>query len=218
MRIVAVGHYSRTGKDSFANYLVQSIKELHPAMKVKKVSLAWKLKQVCFDLYGWAGVREPEFYDTPEGEPFRDIMLPDLGMTPVELWVKVGTPALREQVYDRTWIDYLFKTPRDLDVMVVPDIRFENEILAARQADPCAIIGKVVRPGKGPRNTGPDRQLLGYSDWDFVIGGSGRMSELQQFAGRVARALIFGQSGKLQTDADMWFALSVERGPFKEAA
>src|ERR1035437_2708896 len=100
MRIIGLGHYSRTGKDSFANYFL-----LHTPGAIK-IPFAWKLKSITHDLYSWAGLREPEYYETPEGALARDIVLPDLGLTPVQVWVKFGTPAVREQVYDKTWIDY----------------------------------------------------------------------------------------------------------------
>src|SRR5690606_32569637 len=82
MNFVALGHYSRTGKDTFANYLGQHLKRLCPSFSYAKVPLAWKLKQIAHDLYAWDGMREPEFYDTVEGQPFRDVPLPTIGKTP----------------------------------------------------------------------------------------------------------------------------------------
>ena len=77
MKIIGLGHYSRTGKDTFANALVQDITDRSRGnTRIKKIPFAWKLKQICHDLYAWDGLREPEFYDTSEGEKFRDIKLP----------------------------------------------------------------------------------------------------------------------------------------------
>jgi outer membrane protein assembly factor BamE (lipoprotein component of BamABCDE complex) len=55
------------------------------------------------------------------------MILRALGMTPVEVWVAMGTPAIRENVYDRTWIDYVLQTDHDCDLLIVPDVRFPNE-------------------------------------------------------------------------------------------
>ncbi len=167
MKIIGLGHYSRTGKDTLANMIVESVRSR--GLTAKKVSLAWKLKQVCYELYGWAGMQPPEFYDTKDGEPYRDYILLPLGMTPVEVWVAMGTPAIRDNVYDRTWIDYLLKTDHGVDVLVVPDIRFLNEIEAFRAEG--AILGKVVRPGYQPRQTVADQALAGYDGWDIWLGG-----------------------------------------------
>ena len=73
MKIIGLGHYSRVGKDTFANYLVESLAEYQPSLKVLKRSFAWKLKQVTHELFSWAGLREPEFYETAEGAAVRQV-------------------------------------------------------------------------------------------------------------------------------------------------
>lgn len=207
MKVIGLGHYSRTGKDSLANALIASLKEYDPSLKVAKIPFAWKLKQISHDLYGWAGMREPEFYETSEGEKYRDIILPAIGKTPVQIWVDLGTPAVREKVYQETWVDYLLKTERDLDVLIVPDVRFPNEIQAMESVG--AILAKVVRPGYGPRKTVADRALLGYAGWHYVIGESGRMGELREWANRFAWWLTGGVK-PVQTDEERASALAVE--------
>lgn len=174
MRIIGLGHYSRTGKDSFANFFIN-----RTPGSVKK-SFAWKLKQTTHELYAWAGLREPEFYETLEGAPLRTVVLPDLGLTPIDIWVKFGTPAVREQVYDKTWIDYVLKSNHNCDILVIPDVRFMNEVEAVREMGGTLI--KVVRPGYGPRDTVADRALVGFHGWDYVIGSVGTMESLDEWA------------------------------------
>jgi hypothetical protein len=177
MKIIGLGHYSRTGKDSFANFLVQ---ELSPHLRVKKLPFAWKLKQISFELYAWDGMREPEFYETIEGAPYRDIKLPTIGKTPVEIWVALGTPAIREQVYDDTFINFVLLSDHDVDVLIIPDVRFPNETAAIHKFG--GHLTKVVRPGYGPRNTVADRALIGYTGWDNVVGEVGTMESLHEHA------------------------------------
>jgi hypothetical protein len=148
------------------------------------------LKDVCHQLYSWAGVREPEFYDTKVGESYRDEVLPALGVTPVDLWVKFGTPAVREHVYNLTWVDYVLNTDHGCQVLVIPDVRFANEVAAIRERDGTLI--KVVRPGYGPRNTVADRALLEFKDWDNVIGSSGRLSDLESWANSYVYSIAKG--------------------------
>ena len=207
MYIVGLGHYSRTGKDTLANALVASLHEREPKLRVKKLPMAWKMKQIAHDLYAWAGLREGEFYETPEGEPYRDIVLPVLGKTPVEVWVAIGTYAMRDQVHPDTWLNYVFETDHDCDVLVVPDVRFPNEHAKARYKG--AKLVKVVRPGYGPRKTVADRALLGCVDWDVVAGGSGEMRELREWASRIACEIMGGRSFT-QTIAEKREALKVE--------
>jgi hypothetical protein len=174
MRIIGLGHTSRVGKDTFANYLSTALKERD--VVVKKIPFAWKLKDVTHQLYGWAGLQDAAFYETKLGERFRDVVLPDLGMTPVQVWVAFGTPAVREQVYDRTWVDYVLKTDHECEVLIIPDVRFPNEVEAIQKQ--VGTLIKVVRPGFGPRQTVADQALVGWTGWNNIIGSTGRLGEL----------------------------------------
>jgi hypothetical protein len=209
MIVIGLGHYSRTGKDTTANYLIDCLSEYQSNLKVLKRSLAWKLKQICFELYGWAGIKPPEHYETKEGEKDRDIKLPLLNnMTPVEVWVAFGTKAVRNNVYDRTWLDYLLLTDHKCDILVIPDVRFPNEADAIKETGGLAI--KVVRPGFGPRKTVADRALMGYDGWDYVIGAEGTMASLQCWASKFAHYLATGMNKPSQTKAEREAALKVE--------
>lgn len=182
---IGLGHYKRTGKDSFANFLIQEIARFSPQTLVVKRSFAWKLKQICHELYGWAGLREPEFYETKEGEALREIVLPALGKSPRQIWVDFGTDAVRDRVYPDTWRDFVFKADqstggRQPDVMIVPDVRFPNETAEFEVRN--GILIKVVRPGYGPGRNRPDRELLGFDRWTTVIGEEGTMESLHRWA------------------------------------
>ncbi len=165
--IIGLGHYSRSGKDTFANHLVFHINH-YTVFRAKKIPFAWKLKQICHDLYAWDGMREPEFYDTDEGAPLRDVKLPTIGKTPVEIWIDFGTPAVRENVYRDTWTDFLFKGGHACDVLVIPDARFLNEVNGIKERG--GLVYKIERPGYGPRpGSVADNALNGYDGWDRTI-------------------------------------------------
>ena len=200
MKIIAIGHYRRVGKDTFANYLIEKVRHLDPRLRVGKRSWAWKLKQVCHELYGWAGLREPEYYETEPGASEREIVLPTLGKSPRQIWIDFGTPAVREQVYDRTWLDYLLKGEHDLDVMLIPDTRFLNEANAVLELGGELI--KVVRPGFGPGPNKPDRELLGFKRWSNVIGETGELRHLELWAARYA-AWLCGAEKPERTPEEM---------------
>ncbi len=209
MIVIGFGHYSRTGKDSVANYFLECLSEYKSSMRAIKRSLAWKLKQTCFELYSWAGVMPPEHYETKEGEEDRELFLPALQMTVVELWVAFGTKAVRNNVYDRTWLDYLLKSNLSTDVLIVPDVRFPNEADAIKAAGGVTI--KIVRPGYGPRKTVADRALLGYDGWDYVLGDGGTMESLN-LAARPFAAWAAGEADQpIQTPAERARALTVEK-------
>ena len=188
---IGLGHYKRTGKDSFADFLIRALYYRRPKLKVIKKSFAWKLKQICFELYAWAGLREPEFYETIHGGELREVVLEALGKSPRQIWIDFGTDAVREHVYERTWLDYLLKSKHDADVVIVPDTRFLNEAEAMRTLN--AELIKVVRPGYGPGKNKPDRELLGYTGWHNVIGDEGSMGSLQHWADRYAEWICGGK-------------------------
>ena len=107
---IGLGHYKRTGKDSFANYLIDELTDLNPRLKVLKRSFAWKLKQVCQRTI-CVGRTYPGcgFLRDQGREVLREVVLPQLGRSPRQIWIDFGTKAVRDQVYHHTWRDFLFK-------------------------------------------------------------------------------------------------------------
>ena len=182
--VIGLGHYSRTGKDTLANYIVEELAILAPGLTVRKRSFAQKLKEVAHDLYGWCGLQDADFYNVKENEHLRQEKLPNIDLTPVEVWCKLGTDAVRNQVYQNTWSDYLVRNLDDNSAVVIPDVRFPNEVEAIRSVE--GVLVKVVRPGYEPLNTTADQALADYDGWDYVVGQSGELSELRDFAGRIS--------------------------------
>lgn len=191
MKVIGLGHYSRTGKDTLGAMLQEELKALAPQCNVIKTSFAYKLKDICHQLYAWDGLREAEFYETVEGALCRDIPLPTIGKTPVQIWVEMGTPAIREQVYDKTWIDYVLRSqykvaPTGQSFLIITDVRFLNEVEALRQCD--SFLIKTVRGGIGPRNTVADLALYGWDGWNYVAGTT--ITNLRQDARVIAEGLL----------------------------
>lgn len=169
--IVALGHYSRTGKDTFVRECMAEIKRIDSTIPCHQFSFAAKLKDISHQLFGGFGLEDEEFYNTPEGEKYRDIPLPVIEMTPVEIWIGVGN-KLRE-VYPEVWRDYVLFN-RQPGVTFIADARFPNEFEAIREDSPENLLIKMIRPGVGPRQSKSDRALLGVGrlEWDFVMGGT----------------------------------------------
>lgn len=195
MKIIGLGHYSRTGKDTFANRLATLLKMA--GINAVKRPFAWKLKQICYELYAWDGMREPEFYDTPEGAKLRDVPLPNIGKTPVQIWVDFGTPAVRDQVYGSTWIEYALNNTDGIDVLIIPDVRFANEFVAIE--DRGGHLIKVVRPGYGPRDTVADQALKDWTRWHNVIGDE-HIETLWDQAAIYASRIMLGDPLPVWTD------------------
>ena len=207
---ICLGHYKRVGKDTFADYIVDFVKEYDSTIKIGKRSLAYKLKLISHELYGWAGLQHPDYYETVAGTQMREIIIPKLGKSPRQIWIDLGTKAVRDQVYMNTWLDWLINNPSDNDIDIVTDLRFPNEGIEFT-ALPGVHFIKIVRPGYGPTR-GPDRELVGWGGWDNIIGTSGSLRELEHFAAKYAHAIVQGLTFDhiLISDAEMEIAKSVE--------
>lgn len=175
-RIIAFGHRKRTGKDAAAKFLTSILKQNCPKLNVRKTSFAWKLKDVCHQLYGWAGLREPVYYENhPEA---REIKLTELDMSPREVWIQLGTPAIRETVFDGTWVQYCLRANTDADILIITDLRFPNEFQAVQEMNGDCI--KITRECIPDSDDAADIALAHVSDrnWDQIIYNDGTLEEL----------------------------------------
>lgn len=144
MKVIAFGHRRRTGKDQAAKFLLTILRLARPGLKIAKTSFAYKLKDVCHQIYSWAGMKSPEFYES-NGEEKEKVLKP-IGKSPRQIWIEFGTPAVREIVYDRTWVDYTLKSNK-ADVLIITDLRFPNEMNAVQNLDGvCIRIDRASAP------------------------------------------------------------------------
>jgi hypothetical protein len=161
-KVIGISGYSRTGKDTTANTILQTCQDGDPELKCVKRSFAWQLKKTCHDLYGWAGVNGPQHYDDyPEDRTF---VLPELGFDVVQLWIEVGQ-KMRE-IFQNTWIMQIKQEIQSgkYDLVVVPDCRFINEIELIESLGGTLI--RMEREGSIARDS--DRFLDTWTKWDHV--------------------------------------------------
>lgn len=170
--IIGFGHRSRVGKDTASGFLNTELRIM--GIKTIHVSFAAKLKETCYDVYGWSGIKRAIHYE--EHPEDRQKIIPELGMTPVELWVKVGN-KLRE-VYDKTWIKAALCGQQNTQVVIVSDVRYPNEV------DVIHGLGGLVFRIKNSRapilDTVADNALEGCTGetWDGTIENEGSLADL----------------------------------------
>lgn len=176
--IIGLGHRSKVGKDTTALMIKKVLAELSPELTVKIMPLAWAVKSIAHLLYSWAGLREAMYYE--ERRDARYIPLPIIGLTPVEIWIRLGTPAIREQVYEDTWVKFLLHNI-DLSppgVIIIPDVRFPNEAKAIKEKN-----GRLVKIDnikvKWDEKLKADFYMLDYTGWDYLINNDGTLEELE---------------------------------------
>lgn len=162
---VSFGHRKRMGKDTAANMMMDILRVTYPNLRIARASFADKIKSIAYDLYKQHGLQPSGYYDqNPEK---RNEKLPKLGMTPRELWIKIGTPMFRDMVHQDTWVDYTFQANRMMDVVIISDLRFANEADAVRSHGGINI--KVHRDSVAISNDVADCALDNYDGWDWVM-------------------------------------------------
>jgi len=202
-QIIGIGHYSRTGKDTLCNYIISAAEQR--GMTAERFAFADEVKRVSHLMYGWAGLREREHYDSEVGGQRRRVKLPLGNMTPVEIWVAGGNKV--REIHPDTWVEMFVRHARDCtaDILVVTDVRFPNE------GDCISMMGgtlvKTIFPGVRPLTTSSDNALLMWGGWDYIVGGSGELTEKMMFAERLVLAL---KNNELRVQTDMPEQLEAE--------
>lgn len=176
MKIVALGHKSRVGKDTLARFMLSYLRQMTRNLGIGRVSFADKLKDHCFQMYGHLGLKEKGFYEIEYNAQYRDEPIPKIGKTPVEIWIEVGN-KMRE-VYSNTWVDLAFET--NLDIAIITDMRFPNE--ANKVIENNGVLVKITRDQAPVRDSESDRALDSWTDWDEVFNNNDDLQELYKFA------------------------------------
>lgn len=185
-KIVAFGHRKRVGKDTSAKLLDTILRVEKPGIKIAKLSFASKLKDVCYQLFHWAGLKPGIFYEDERNAHLREEILPKIGKSPRQIWIEVGN-KMRE-VYSDVWIDNaLYGTP-DAHVLIITDLRFKNEAEKVRVLGGRSI--KLTRDSAPVSDDASDCALQDYTAWDEVIDNSGNMHELHGKIEVLAREVL----------------------------
>src|SRR5215831_16002209 len=90
-KMIAFGHRKSVGKDSAARFLCSHLRIHLKGSNIQHHGFADKLKNVCHQLYGWAGLQDREYYETPDTYKLKDEVLPVLGKSPRQIWIEFAT-------------------------------------------------------------------------------------------------------------------------------
>lgn len=148
-------------------------------------NFATEVKSTALDLFGMYGLREESFYNTEEGGKLRDVALPDINKTPVELWIEVGEGM--RGIYWHIWRDkyrqfYINNVAPVNGLLIAADVRHFNEIEIAD------LKFKLVNP-RVPRRSGKsiDDILETYGQWTQIISNDGTLGDLRLTAQRLIK-------------------------------
>lgn len=166
MKILAFGHQKEVGKDTAAKFAMTHLRSTNKVRKVVKAGFADKLKDVCFQIYKWAGMMPGPWYEeTAERRKLKDVVLPKLGKSPRQIWIAFGN-EVKAAAYPETWVEFLLQG-MDSDFLIVSDMRFPNE--ADRIHELGGKVVKILRPSVPHMSDAADDPLLFYNKWDHIV-------------------------------------------------
>lgn len=183
---VAFGHRKRVGKDTAGRFLCSHLRIAKKSSNIQVASFASKLKDICYQLYSWAGLQPGDFYEEPENEKLKDIILPLLGKTPRRVWIEMGTHVGRT-IFPDTWTEYLFRNTI-CDVCIIRDMRFPNE--ADQVLNLGGFVYRIDRTAAPNDSDEADDPLINYAHWTGIIENNGSFAELSSKIVRIGDDIL----------------------------
>lgn len=178
--ILGLSGYARSGKDTFADILVDKY-------DFKKVAFADKLRdcvyalnpyvvseyslntlhlQEVIDHYGWNGYK-----NTPWGEDIRRVIQ------------NMGTEVGRDILGPNIWVDATMNSLPPEENIVFTDCRFPNEADAVRNSDGALV--RISRPGVKPVNAHTSETQLDDYDFDYRVVNDSTVKKLEKLADEI---------------------------------
>lgn len=186
MKILALGFRRGCGKDTLAKMVQRELRIKNKNLKVHVCGFADQLKTICYSLYGWLGVKTPQFYeDYPEAKDEPMMGLPNGYKTVRDLWIAFGNHC--RELDNGIWRNALLKT-QSSDVLIIKDLRFvhECEDVLKHHGQVC----RLDRPGTDGHDGEPDTVLMNYEGWTNVYRNDGDLHDLYKVAVQIAEGLL----------------------------
>ena len=169
---IAFGHKKRVGKDLASRLLCSYLRLHRKGSDIQFHGYADKGKAICYDLYKWAGMQPAQYYEEHPNE--KEVILPKLNMTPRDIWIKFMSEAIRDRVYDLTWVNYLLHNVH-CDICIIKDLRFPLEADSIHEHG--GYVYRIDRDDAPNDSDLADDALLDYTSWDGVIPNHGTLNQ-----------------------------------------
>lgn len=172
MKLVGISGYAQSGKDTFAQVLVQNY-------GFTRMAFADLLRQVLYTLNPIVdpivGFRVHDFVDD-YGWDYAKQNVPEIR----RLLQRMGTEAGRDLLGEDLWVNAAFATMNPSLDYCIPDMRFPNE--AARVVDNGGITVRINREGIVPVNNHPGEVALDNWSFDYVVDNNSTIDYLEEVA------------------------------------
>lgn len=167
MKLIGITGKARTGKDTCAAFLVSRY-------GFKRVAFADPVRLAAQQVFG---LTEDETW----GDALKEVPIPYWGISPRQMFQKLGTEGVRNVFGPDTWVK---RWEREYDSLsatrdvVVTDVRFDNEAKRIRAKG--GIIVKLLREDAADVSRHSSENGISVLDCDVVITNDGTVEELHR--------------------------------------
>jgi hypothetical protein len=189
--IIGIAGKIGSGKDTFANFLLERFKANGVPCKIVKFADA--LKKMASIL---SGVPVEKFED----QEFKKLMMPEpWGITYRDLLQKIGTECVRNNIHQDAWVLSVDENTKDFvksgGIVIISDLRFENEYNFCKAG---GFTIKIERPGadlQAPQATHISETALNHiENWDFRVVNDKSLGDLNDSTVGIANSILFAHS------------------------
>lgn len=183
--IIAISGKKGTGKTTLSNLIKKNL--LAEYITVMDYSFAGPLKKAACEIFGWT-------MEQMDDEVFKTTVDPVFGITPRHALQTLGTEWGRNLICQDIWLKTADRaiSASDCQVVLIPDLRFENESSFLRRRD--AHIIHIDAPEdlrKDAKDNHPSESgILKYSSDIHFFNDRKNMRALEDFAELVSKGII----------------------------
>lgn len=117
--ILAIGHKSGVGKDTFAMFLTDYLRSQNMrGLCIMREGFADRLYDLCYSFYNWAGFQTRQHYMMHPSE--KNVVLPKIGKTPRQMLIDISH-KLNE--YDPDMFLNAVTQTKNCHLKIIPDLR-----------------------------------------------------------------------------------------------
>ncbi len=182
MKIVAIGHQKGVGKNTFATFCSNILRERARGANIQIVNIANCLKDAAYMLYSGIGLETWHYYE--EHPEMKDIPLKN-GKTPRKYWLDLGSILC---AYDTCLFIRQALSSADCDYLFLPDLRrvVETEFLSNYKD----VYYTRVNRGTPVRYKDIDDELLDYK-FSHEVDNNGTLNDLYKTADQFVSEFLF---------------------------
>ena len=173
--MIGIVGLARSGKDTIA-------KHLWTRYEFIRIALADPLKLAAQQAFGLTQAQL--------GDELKDVVIPYWGIAPRQMYQQVGD-SFKEKFGEDFWVKrwrLSYNVFRNTDHVVVPDVRFDNEVNEIRSLN--GVLIRVVRGSGLEGAAGQHKSEAGITlPVNYTIDNGGSVSDLHSEVDRIVRSL-----------------------------